>query len=228
MFLLLTVCLAMPSVVAPEDSITIGVCPDDAIENVRFVKEADSTYAVPCRLAYEEQVQRRTMVYWWVNEMPQFAEGKPGEGDKEAFSRYAHSCGIYDDVAGRSANVTYDAVIERDGSVSNLRRMRGEGGSAFYSKVERMLLDMPRWKPGFHDGVAKRVDVRFNIYHPDSCGKTEFLFLGKPRTITVERPEPRPDRPMIIKIPKSVYMKSFPRIQFRDNYGSSEIWSDGP
>lgn len=217
-FLLLVVCLAMTSIVVPEDSITIAISPDESIEFIRYVKEPDSTYAVPCRHAYEEQAQCRTLVYWWVNEMPQFAEGKLREDDKEAFCRYVHSCGIYDDVTDCSANVAYDAVIERDGSVSNLRRTRGDGDTAFYSRVERMLLDMPKWKPGLHDSVAKRVDVYFNIYHPDSCGKTEFLFLGKPRTITVERPEPRPDKPIIKKIPKSDYMNqrtgiSFPRLQ---------------
>ena len=133
----------------PDDSITIAISPDESIELIRYVEEADSTYAVPCRHAYEEQAQCRTLVYWWVNEMPQFAEGKLGEDDKEAFCRYVHSCGIYDDATDCSANVAYDAVIERDGSVSNLRRTRGDGDTAFYSRVERMLLDMPNGSLGF-------------------------------------------------------------------------------
>lgn len=51
-------------------------------------------------------------------------------------------------------------VIERDGSITDVRVLRGIGGGCD-EEVVRVIQNMPKWKPGIHKG--KPVRVQFNM-----------------------------------------------------------------
>ena len=51
-------------------------------------------------------------------------------------------------------------VIEKDGSVSNVKLLRGIGGGCD-EEAERVIKSMPKWKPGMMKGEP--VPVRYQI-----------------------------------------------------------------
>lgn len=176
----------------PEDSITVVVSAEESVQYFKLVDVPDSSYAVPYKVVYEEVKGINTVVYSWVAEMPRFIyEGAGTVAHANAFDEYVRRYGLYDHIADTTFHATYDAVIERDGSVSNLQHVGGNGTTAFQNKVERMLLDMPRWKPGYHKDAAQRVWVRLNICHPNSSGESVTEFVGKPRMTKREVEQPR-------------------------------------
>jgi len=61
---------------------------------------------------------------------------------------------------GIQGTVFVTFVVERDGSISNVRVLRGIGGGADEEAV-RIVSMMPRWTPGMHEG--RPVRVQFNI-----------------------------------------------------------------
>ncbi len=68
-------------------------------------------------------------------------------------------------VAGR---VTLEAVVEKDGSLSNIRVVRGlELGHGLPEEATRVLKTTPKWNPAIADGKAVRsyyiIPVSFNL-----------------------------------------------------------------
>lgn len=194
----------------PEDSITVVVSAEDSDQLVLLVDVPDSSYAVPYKVVYEEVKGINTVVYSWVAEMPRFVlEGAGTVAHADAFDEYVREYELYDHILDTTFHATYDAVIERDGSVSNLQRVDGNGTTAFHNKVEHMLLDMPRWRPGYHKDAAQRVWVRLNICHPNSSGESRIEFVGKPRMTKQEVEQPK--QTIITRIPaKATVQKQFP------------------
>jgi protein TonB len=99
-----------------------------------------------------------------VKEMPEF----PG-GDTErikflinnlTYPREAREAYI-------SGTVYLDFIVERDGSISNIRLIRGIGGGCDEEAV-RVVKMMPRWKPGRNQGHEVRVQfmlpIKFTLY----------------------------------------------------------------
>lgn len=184
----------------PEDSITVVVSAEDSDQLVLLVDVPDSSYAVPYKVVYEEAKGINTPVYSWVKEMPRLIyEGADTVDHTDAFDEYVRGYGLYDHISDTTLHATYDAVIERDGSVSNLQRVGGNDTTAFHNKVKCMLLDMPRWTPGYHKNATQRVWVRLNIYHPNSSKKSGVQFIGKPR-MTKQKVE-QPSQTTITRIP---------------------------
>ena len=168
----------------PDDSITVRISAEESVQFLKFTEVSiDSTFAVPHKVIYEETKGIATLVYSWVNQMPRFVYGVSETPDTvNAFHKYVKGYGLYTN-ASDTCNATYDAVVERDGSISNLQRIHGNGDSIFHNKVERMLLDMPRWEPGHHKGNSQRVWVRLRISNPDNIEGSSIQFVGKPRII---------------------------------------------
>jgi len=53
-------------------------------------------------------------------------------------------------------------VVEKDGSISGVRTLRGvAGGPGCDREAERIVREMPKWKPGKQNG--KEVRVQFNL-----------------------------------------------------------------
>jgi len=64
--------------------------------------------------------------------------------------------------AGIQGTVFVAFVVERDGSISNVRVLRGIGGGAEEEAV-RVVSMMPRWSPGTQDGRPVRVNISMPI-----------------------------------------------------------------
>ena len=61
---------------------------------------------------------------------------------------------------GIEGRVFVSFIIEKDGSISNVKILRGIGGGCDEAAVE-MIKNMPKWKPGTQRG--KPVRVQFNL-----------------------------------------------------------------
>jgi periplasmic protein TonB len=98
-----------------------------------------------------------TLIFTTVDEMP----GYPG-GD-EARIKFIQSKLVYPEAAkkaGIQGKVFVTFVVEKDGSITNARILRGIGGGCD-EEVIRMVNSMPKWSPGKLRG--KPVRVQFNL-----------------------------------------------------------------
>jgi TonB family protein len=96
-------------------------------------------------------------VFTLVEDPPQFP------GGEEALLQYLGSNIYYPHAArerGIQGTVFVTFVVEPDGSLSNVKILRGIGGGCD-EEVLRLVLNMPKWKPGTQKGVA--VPVQFNL-----------------------------------------------------------------
>jgi TonB family protein len=99
-------------------------------------------------------------VYQTVDEMPQY----PG-GD-EAMMEYVAKNVVYPQEARDkeiSGRVFVGFIVEKDGSVSNVKAVRGIGGGCDEEAV-RVVSAMPKWKPGKQDGQPVRVSYTLPIF----------------------------------------------------------------
>ena len=90
----------------------------------------------------------------WVDEMPDFAGG---------ITQYVASNLVYPRVAVedfRSGTVYLTFVVETDGSVSNVKVLKGIGDGC-EEEAMRVIKGMPKWKPGKNNGQPVR--VQFNL-----------------------------------------------------------------
>jgi protein TonB len=93
----------------------------------------------------------------WVPEMPVF----PG-GESELY-HYLNKNLEYPDVAKESnisGTVYLTFVVEKDGSISDVKILRGIGGGCDEEAI-RVVKSMPPWTPGKNNGTPVR--VRFNL-----------------------------------------------------------------
>ena len=98
-------------------------------------------------------------IYQIVEEMPKF----PG-GEAELF-HYISKNIHYPQKArekGIQGRVFIGFVIEKDGSVSNIRNLRGVD-SELDAEAIRVVKSMPKWKPGKHNGEFVRVSYQIPI-----------------------------------------------------------------
>lgn len=58
---------------------------------------------------------------------------------------------------GVSGNVFVQFVVEKDGKLSNIKVLKGVGGSACNNAVIKVLQSAPRWYPGKQNGKPVRV-----------------------------------------------------------------------
>lgn len=93
----------------------------------------------------------------YVEEMPEF----PG-GDEARIKFFSKNM-IYPVIAkqtGIQGNVYLTFIVEKDGSISNIKILRGIGGGCDDEAV-RVVKEMPKWKPGRQNG--ENVRVRCNM-----------------------------------------------------------------
>ncbi|MBR6931402.1 MAG: energy transducer TonB [Bacteroidales bacterium] len=105
------------------------------------------------------EVEGESDVYQIVEQMPEFPGGNEAlkkylESHIDYWSIY-HDYGI--DVYGR---VFVDFIVERDGSLADVRVSRSLGGICDEEAV-RVVKSMPKWKPGMQGG--KTVRVRYTL-----------------------------------------------------------------
>ena len=103
--------------------------------------------------------EQRSDVYMFVDQMPEF----PGGEAKlmEFISKNIH----YPQAArekGIQGRVFIGFIIEKDGSVSNVRNLRSVD-SELDAEAMRVIESMPRWKPGMLNGDTVRVSYQIPI-----------------------------------------------------------------
>ena len=99
-------------------------------------------------------------VYQIVEQMPQYT------GGEEAMMKYVAENIKYSQAAkdkNISGRVFVSFVIEKDGSVSNVKVVRGIGGGCD-EEAARVIKEMPKWKPGMQKGKPVRVNYMMPIF----------------------------------------------------------------
>lgn len=105
------------------------------------------------------EVEGESDVYQIVEQMPKF----PG-GEAELFHYISKNIHYPQEAKekGIQGRVFIGFVIEKDGSVSNIRNLRGVD-SELDAEAIRVVESMPRWKPGMHRGEPVRVSYQIPI-----------------------------------------------------------------
>ena len=129
----------------------------DTITDEPFLLEGEVMAPVPDTLkeyVFEpKEDENRPGVYVIVEQMPEFPGGDKGFhqyiADNIKYPAEAKEMGI-------SGMVYVNFIVEPDGSVSDIRVLRGIGGGCDEEAV-RVVESMPKFKPGIQDGEAVRV-----------------------------------------------------------------------
>ena len=105
---------------------------------------------------YKDTIEQ---IVYGPTEMPEFIGGLKAMyeymGENMKFPEYARSYDL-------SAKVRVGFVVEKDGSISNIRILAcSEKGYGFEEESIRVIKSMPNWKPGLQNG--KPVRVYYNI-----------------------------------------------------------------
>ena len=97
-----------------------------------------------------------TGYYWGTT----FMGGGPNE-----FTKWVNERLVYPEIAkenGVQGRVTLQFTVEKDGSVTNVKVLRGIGGGCDEEAI-RVVKAMPKWKPGKQHGKAVRVSYLLPI-----------------------------------------------------------------
>ena len=146
----------------PKQTTQLEIVEDDVeVEDIEINAEVDQTEVideyVPVEVQEEEVVEQE--IFQIVEEMPAY----PG-GDQKLMEFIAK--GIkYPQIAretGIQGRVFVGFVVEPDGSVSNVKVLRGIGGGCD-EEAMRVVKSMPKWKPGKQRGKAVRVSYMLPV-----------------------------------------------------------------
>ena len=128
-----------------EDDANLGVEIMDYKEAAEVVEEAVEEEAIPFQL---------------VEEKPSF-----NGGDANEFSKWVNSKHVYPEIAkenGVQGRVTLSITVEKDGSVTNVRVLRGVDPSLDDEAV-RVVKSSPKWKPGKQRDRTVKVTYTFPV-----------------------------------------------------------------
>jgi len=143
---------------APEVTTILEIVDDDVVVedeiNVDVESRADQAAQAYVPVMTEEETEPvAEEIFTFVEEYPEF----PG-GDK-ALREYVVNAIKYPEVArtsGITGTVYVQFVVEKDGSISDVKVVRGIGGGCDEEAV-RVVKSMPKWKPGKQRGQPVRV-----------------------------------------------------------------------
>jgi protein TonB len=108
----------------------------------------------------EEVVEEEAIPFQLVEEKPSF-----NGGDANEFSKWVNSKLVYPEIAkenGVQGRVTLSFTVEKDGSVTNVRVLRGVDPSLDEEAV-RVVKSSPKWKPGKQRDRAVKVTYTFPV-----------------------------------------------------------------
>ena len=126
-----------------EDDANLGVEIMDYVEEVK-----------------EEVVEEEAIPFQLVEEKPSF-----NGGDANEFSKWVNSKLQYPEIAkenGVQGRVTLQFTVNPDGSVSNVKVLRGVD-SSLYKEAVRVVSMSPKWKPGKQRDRAVKVTYTFPV-----------------------------------------------------------------
>jgi len=145
----------------PEQSMELIIVDDDVEIDEEFTIDTEATVFTEVQefvpiFVEEEEVAEET-IFTIVEDDPEFP------GGQAALMQYLQSSLRYPTMAreaGIQGTVFVTFVVERDGSITDVRILRGVGGGLDEEAV-RVVRNMPRWKAGRQRGQAVR--VQFNL-----------------------------------------------------------------
>ena len=146
----------------PKQTTQLEIVQDDVeVEDIEINAEIDQTevmeeYVAP-EVEEEEVVEQE--VFTIVEQMPSF----PG-GDQKMYEYLSKNI-KYPQIAresGIQGRVFVNFVVEPDGSVSNVKVLRGIGGGCD-EEAMRVVKAMPKWTPGKQRGKAVRVSYTLPV-----------------------------------------------------------------
>lgn len=110
---------------------------------------------------YEEVIEEEAIPFMMVEEKPSFMGG-----DANKFSKWVGENMVYPEIArenGIQGRVTLQFTIEADGSLTNIKVIRGVDPSLDKEAV-RVVSTSPKWTPGKQRDKAVRVVYNFPVY----------------------------------------------------------------
>ena len=131
-------------------------------------------------------------IYQIVDEMPQY----PG-GEKAMMEYVAKNVKYPQEAKDKEiqGRVFVSFVVEKDGSVSTVKVLRGIGGGCDEEAV-RVVSSMPKWKPGIKDGKPVRVSYMMPLNFKLTEGKP-----AKPsKKADANKPDMKPDKDGVYQI----------------------------
>lgn len=108
----------------------------------------------------EETVEEEAIPFQLVEEKPSF-----NGGDANEFSKWVNSKLVYPEIAkenGVQGRVTLQFTVNTDGTVSNVKVLRGVDSSLDKEAV-RVVTSSPKWKPGKQRDRAVKVTYTFPV-----------------------------------------------------------------
>ena len=146
----------------PKQTTQLEIVQDDVeVEDVEINAEVDQRESIEEYVApeIEEEEVVEQEIFQIVEEMPSF----PG-GELKMMEYIAKNI-KYPQIAresGIKGRVFINFVVEPDGSVSNVKVLRGIGGGCD-EEAMRVVKSMPKWKPGKQRGKAVRVSYMLPV-----------------------------------------------------------------
>ena len=135
---------------------------DVEVEDIEINAEVDQQEVieeyVPVEVE-EEEVQEQE-IFQIVEEMPSFP------GGEAKLMEYVAKNIKYPQIAretGIQGRVFVGFVVEPDGSISNVKLLRGIGGGCD-EEAMRVIKSLPKWKPGKQRGKAVRVSYQIPVF----------------------------------------------------------------
>ena len=146
----------------PKQTTQLEIVQDDVeVEDIEINAEVDQQEVieeyVPVEVEEEEVVEQE--IFQIVEEMPAFP------GGEAKLMEYVAKNIKYPQIAretGIQGRVFVGFVVEPDGSVSNVKILRGIGGGCD-EEAMRVIKSLPKWKPGKQRGKAVRVSYQIPV-----------------------------------------------------------------
>ena len=146
----------------PKQTTQLEIVQDDVeVEDININAEIEQNEVVEEYVApeIEEEEVVEQEIFQIVEEMPAFP------GGEQKLMEYVGKNIKYPQIAresGIQGRVFVSFVVEPDGSVSNVKLLRGIGGGCD-EEAMRVIKSMPKWKPGKQRGKAVRVSYQIPV-----------------------------------------------------------------
>jgi protein TonB len=128
---------------------------DDLLIDVEADESTEMDEYIPIEV--EEEIVEEATIFTVVESMPEF---KGGMADLYSYLGNNIKYPVMAKESGIQGKVYVTFVVERDGSITDVKVLRGIGGGCDEEAV-RVVASMPRWKPGKQRG--KPVRVQYNL-----------------------------------------------------------------
>ncbi len=145
----------------PKKVVVINVVDDEIVveDDLLIDAEADETTEIEeyIPIEVEEEVVVEAQIFTVVESMPEY---QGGMAKLYSFLNSNIKYPVMAKESGIQGKVYITFVVERDGSITDVRVLRGIGGGCDEEAV-RVVSSMPKWKPGKQRG--KPVRVQYNL-----------------------------------------------------------------